>query len=376
MPQVSQVANVPPTEIPKTETTALPVIPADGVWSLQACVDYALVYNIAIKQSQINVVSSQTYLNQSKAGILLSINASASYQYSASRSLNPYTNVYEDQVIRSNPLSLNASMNLFSGFQQINTIRQYLLAHQANQLTVEQNKNITSLNVALGYLQMLQNQELVEVAQLQVVNTQGQVERTEKLVSAGSLPQNSLLDLRAQLANDQLALVTAQNDLQLARLNLMQTMNLPDNQTFEIESIRLDAPTTAPYGISSQEIYEIAQQSQPNILSADLRVQSSRRAVSVAKGGLFPSLSLGAFYGGNYSTSFVQFVPDGTPTTEVGRYSDIVDPNTSVYVNAEGTQLPVMVAKTDISHLQNYWLCSRDFSFLFFLLFDDSGRRL
>jgi outer membrane protein len=296
---------------PTVKAASEPVIPTDGVWSLQECVDYALVYNIAIKQSQLSVLSSQAYLNQSKAGILPSINASASYQYSTGRSLNPYTNTYDDQVIKSNPLSLNANMNLFSGFQQINTIRQYMLLQQANQLTVEQNKNITSLNVALGYLQMLQNKELVEVAQFQVGSTKAQVERTEKLVNAGSLPQNNLLDLKAQLANDEVALITAQNNLQLARLNLMQTMNLPANQSFEVESIRLNDPSLASYGISSQSIYEIAQNSQPNIQSADLTVQSNQRAVLVAKGGLYPSLSLGAFYGGNYSTSFTQFNPDG-----------------------------------------------------------------
>ncbi|MES2733500.1 MAG: TolC family protein [Bacteroidota bacterium] len=330
---------------PTVKAAAQPVVPTDGVWSLQECVDYAIVYNIAIKQSQLTVLSSQASLNQSRASILPNINASTSYQYSTGRVVNPRTNAYEDQTVQSNPLSLDANMNLFSGFQQINTIRQYMLLQQANQLTVEQNKNITSLNVALGYLQVLQNKELVGVAQIQVASTQAQVVRTEKLVNAGSLPQNNLLDLKAQLANDELSLVTAQNNLQLARLNLMQTMNLPANRTFDIESIRLNDPSMASFGISSQDIYEIAQNSQPNILSADLTVQSNQRAVAVARGGLLPSLSFGASIGSAYSTSFKKPIPDGSSTTEVGPYSGI-DPNTSVYVDVNGSKIPVMIATT------------------------------
>jgi outer membrane protein len=332
---------------PTVKAASQPSIPSDGVWSLQECVDYALVYNIAIKQSQLDVLASQASLNQSKAGILPSVNASASYQYSSGRSLNPYTNTYEDQVIQSNPLNLNANMNLFSGFQQINTIRQNLLARQANQLTVEQNKNITSLNVSLGYLQMVQNKELVEVARLQVASSKAQVERTEKLVNAGALPQNNLLDLKAQLANDQVALVTAENNLQIARLNLMQNMNLPANQNFDVEVIQIADPGLETYGISPQQVYEIAEQSQPNIRSADLFIQSAKRGVAAARGGLFPSLSLGAFIGGNYSTAFTQFNPDGGSVTTTSPLS--FGPNSTVFVNNNGTQLPVMVTTTTLT---------------------------
>jgi len=332
---------------PTVKAANQPSIPADGVWSLQECVDYALVYNITIKQSQLDVLSSQASLNQSKAGILPSINASASYQYSSGRSLNPYTNTYEDQVIQSNPLNLSANMNLFSGFQQINTIRQFMLARQANQLTVEQNKNITSLNVALNYLQTVQNKELVQVAQLQVASSQAQVERTEKLVNAGALPLNNLLDLKAQLANDQVALVTAENNLQIARLNLMQTMNLPANQNFDVELIQVGDPALTPYDANAQQIYEIAENSQPNVKSADLFIQSARRGVAAAKGGLYPSLSLGAFIGGNYSTAFTQFSPDGGSRTTTEPLS--AGPGSAVYVNNNGTQLPVMVTRTTLT---------------------------
>ncbi|MBC7920869.1 MAG: TolC family protein, partial [Ferruginibacter sp.] len=317
---------------------------ADGKWSLQECVDYALVYNIAIKQTQLTVLSSQAAINQSYAGLLPSVNGSASYSISTGRSLNTFTNTYQDNSVRSSPLSLNANLNLFSGFQQINLIRQNLLARQANQLSVEQQKNLTALDVALNYVQVLQGQELVEVSRFQVASTQGQVDRTEKLVNAGALPQTSLFDLKAQLANDQVALVTAQNNMQLYRLALMQTMNLPANQNFDVEKIVVDDPATQEYELSSQALYDLAVESQPNIRGADKLVESSRRGVLVAKGGLYPSLSLGGFYGGSYANIVNDFLPDGQTATVVAPLT--VGPNSSVFVENGGQRSPVFVSQT------------------------------
>ncbi len=63
------------------------------------------------------------------------------------------------------------------------------------------------LNVALSYLQVISNEELIGVAQRQVDASNLQVGRTTKLVEAGTLAESNLFDLKAQLANDELTLV-------------------------------------------------------------------------------------------------------------------------------------------------------------------------
>jgi outer membrane protein len=66
--------------------------------------------------------------------------------------------------------------------------------------------------------------------------------------------------------------------------------------------------------------------------------------VAAARGGLLPSLSLGAFVGANYSTAFTQFNPDGGSVITTTPLS--VGQNSSVYVDANGTRLPIMVTRT------------------------------
>ncbi len=329
----TSVTNANPTvkAAAQTQTT----IPADGVWSFMECVDYALVHNVTVLQANVNVLGAHANYIQALSGVLPTVQAQISGSYNEGRSINPFTNQPETQGFKSSNGGISANFNVFSGFQQINSIRQTNLSVQASQLDVQQSKNTVALNVSLNYLAVLQNKELVQVSQFQVASTQAQVERTEKLVNAGALPLNSLLDLKAQLANDQLALVTAQNNLQISHLNLMQNMNLPANQQFDVETIPLPDPTAQTYELAPQQLYDIAQNSQPNIRASDLRIQSAVRALQVARGGYYPSLFLGAYYGSNYSgANKTRFVPSSDGSTT------LVPSNS--FVNFNGTLQPVL----------------------------------
>ena len=68
---------------------------------------------------------------------------------------------------------------------------------------------LTSLAVTTSYLQILFNSESLSVADKQLEVTRLQVERTKKLVDAGSAPKGSLFDIEAQLAREELAQVEA-----------------------------------------------------------------------------------------------------------------------------------------------------------------------
>ncbi len=129
-----------------------------------------------------------------------------------------------------------------------------------------------------------------------------QAERTERLVAAGSLPQTDLLNLQAQFANDRAALTTAENDLRIARLTLMQSMNLPAQDNFNIEQINLEDPTINAYERNAAQVYEAALQTLHSVKSADLLVQSNNYAVSAARGLLYPRLSLTAGMNSFYSS--------------------------------------------------------------------------
>ena len=73
---------------------------AQGPWTLQQCIDYALEHNLQVKQSDLNMQSSKTQVDQSFAGFFPSLNGNASHNYYYGRSIDPYTNAFTTQQVQ------------------------------------------------------------------------------------------------------------------------------------------------------------------------------------------------------------------------------------------------------------------------------------
>lgn len=296
--------------------TSLSVL-AQERWSLQKCVDYAVENNISIKQRQLQVESASQNLMQSRESRFApQVSASLSQAMRTGRSIDPFTNQFVTQNVFSTNASLNGSIVLFNGFGTLNTIRQNETNLRANQLDVEQAKRDISLNVANAYLQLLLAQELEQASLAQVEITKNQLERTEKLFKAGAIAEVQVLNLKSQLANDEVNVITARNQVSLARLNLLQQMNMPATQSIEIEKIEVATITNEYANKNSKEIYDTAEKNQYNIQSADLRIESLKYNEAVARSALYPTLTLGAGINSAYSSAAPSelFRPDGTST--------------------------------------------------------------
>jgi outer membrane protein len=259
-------------------------------WSLQECIDYAFTNSITIKRSELQVRNNEALLFQSKAGFLPTASVNGQHAYNFGRFVDPTTNQFTDITTQTNNFSLNSNLLLFQGGARLNDIKQSQTDVKASRLDVEQSKYDVALSVAVNYLQVLSNEELLIIAQNQVAQSELQVQRTQKLVEAGSLPQTNLLDLQSQLAIDKASLVTAQNNVNISKVNLMQAMNLPAQSNFSIVRVDLPDPNLAPYDKNTEEIYKIAEQYLPSVQSADLKVKSSEYGVASARGYLYPRL--------------------------------------------------------------------------------------
>lgn len=295
------------------------VLQAQNTWSLERCVSYGIENNIAIKQRQLQVESSASSLQQSReARFAPQVNASATQALRTGRSIDPFTNQFVTQSVNSTSASINGSIVLFNGFATTNTIKQNEINQKANSLDVEQTKRDISLNIASAYLQVLLAEELEEASKAQVAVSKAQLERTEKLFKAGSIAEVQVLNLKSQLANDEVNVITAQNQVSLAKLNLMQQMNMPATENISIEKVKIENFINEYDKLGSQQIYETAEKTQLNIQSADLRIQSFEKGVELARSGLFPTVTLSAGFSSAYSSAAPEelFRPDGTSRLE------------------------------------------------------------
>jgi len=276
---------------------------AQETWDLQKCINYALENNIQVKQQQINTNYYENELKQAKNNRLPSLSGSMSNSFSFGRSQQA-DGTYDNFNSNSTQAGLNANLLLWNGFQLSNSISRANFSLQARLQDLQKAKDDLMLNIAAAYLEILFADELIQVDKDQIAVTQSQVDRTSKLVKAGSLAKGSLLEIEAQLANEELNLVEAENSQQLAYLNLYQMLELPATESFTVEKPYLPVVTANSSVINSMDVYRKAVQSRPEVKSAQFDLQASQKGVAIAKGQLYPSLSMGGNYSNWYNNKY------------------------------------------------------------------------
>lgn len=271
-------------------------VKAQDTWSLEKCITYALENNLQVKQQNLAVETKENALTVAKMAHLPTFNASASHAYTFGRAIDYGSNQVSKDISSTN-FSVNANVTLFNGFEILNSKKQSQTDYMAAKYNVETTKNSIAIQIALGYLQILFNDELVNSTATQVELSKMQVERTRVLVNAGSLPEGNLFEMEAQLASDEAQLVNAQNQLDLAYLTLTQMLDLKSAESFKIEkptNVDVEEKIAAT---NPQEIYNISMGIMPQIKGSELNVESANYGLKIAKGRYYPQLTLGASYG-------------------------------------------------------------------------------
>lgn len=274
---------------------------AQKLWTLEECINTALSGNIQIKQQQLNSELARQHKQQSIASLFPSINGSATYVYNYGQTIDPYTNQFASERTQSNNFYLSSGITLFNGFQLLNTVLQRDLDYKASRYDLEKMKNDIALGVATAYLQVLYNIELQEVAANQLKITKQQVERMQKLYEAGTVAKGSLLTLQAQQASEEYQLVSAQNQLVMSYITLSQLMELPTADGLDIVKPVLSNPDGSSLLSKPEDIFNKALSVQPEIKSAEIRLQSAKKGVNIAWGSISPNLALNGSWGTGYS---------------------------------------------------------------------------
>lgn len=282
------------------------------IWSLEECINYALENNISIQKQDLLVSTQEEILLQSKLGILPSFNGYVSHGYNWGQRVDPFTNEFATDRVRSNNINLQGELNLFSGMQQLNMIKRNLLDLKAAQYDVGYFQNEISISVATQYLQTLYYIEFVTINKNQANITQQQVERTKKLVEAGTLTKGDLLAIEAQLASEKLLIVQAENSLALSYLTLSQLLLLPTPVGFEIERPELGLLDKNSIQ-TPEQIFSAAVQSRPEIKSAETRLESTEKSLNIARGTFYPMLYLNGELGSGYSGNNTMDTPPYDP---------------------------------------------------------------
>jgi outer membrane protein len=284
---------------------------AQEKWSLQRCIGHAQDNNLTIRQSQANVAVTKLSEKQAKAARLPSISANSDFGEQFGRTIDPSTNEFREANIAFNSMSLNASVALFSGGQNYHNIQQAKINTQAAELDLQQTANNLALQVATGYLSVLQNTELLANAQNRADLSRKQLTNTQKLIEAGNLPAAERFTIEAQIAREEQAVITAQNNVDLAYLSLKQLLQLEPDYPMEVERPLLNVSTLDTDNLNLTAVYNDASNSLPVIRASEMRILSAKKGIELARSAYYPTLSAFGNLRSNFSSAARDFVPNG-----------------------------------------------------------------
>ena len=305
-------------------------IKAQNSYSLEECVRIALQNNIQTKQQNLQTENAKTDLQQSKFALLPNLNTQATNNWQTGFNINPRTNIPEDLSFRTNSVGASSSVSIFNGFQNSNTIRLRESDYLASKNDLENVKNNLKLNVANNYLRVLQQNEILEAAKNQVSTTQNQLVRQQQLFELGGLNKSRLLQLKAQLASEELNFITQQNILNNAYLDLWQLIDLMPDTANKIVKIAVNQIIVENENRTPSSIYADFEKQSPDVLAAKQRQQSANLQRYIALGARSPRITLNGSLSSFYTT---------LGTTYTG-FQTINNPQIGFYNNGT-TQVPV-----------------------------------
>ncbi len=272
---------------------------AQQAWTLKKCIDYAIEHNLTIKQQEASADQSKIELSTAKNSRLPDLNGSASHSFSFGRSLQA-DNTYNSINTQNTGFSLSTSVPLFTGLQIPNNIALSKLNLQAALEDLNAAKENVSIQVASSYLQVLFNDELARVAHEQVDLSREMLVQREAYFRNGKASESELYEAKSRVAQDELSAVQADNDYQLALLDLSQLLELPSPDGFAIVSPQTDAVENLGTPLPPAEIYADALLIKPVIKAAQYRLEGAQKSIRIAQSAYYPQLSLGAGLSTNY----------------------------------------------------------------------------
>lgn len=316
---------------------------------LKECIKIGQQNSIAIKQALLSEKDAQIGVKYSKSSLLPNLEGSSNLSYNIGRRVNPTTNTYISESFLSQSYSLSSGMLLFNGKKLRNNISKALTDKKMSEENTNQIERDIALLVTNYYLLILYAEENLINSENQFNSTKEQLERTLKLVNAGSKPQSASLNLEAQLLSDEQKKISRQNELDKAYLDLKNLLQINENDNIKIQHPDINSMFNSKNTVYSlSELIQKSMQHQPEMKVAEYRIQSAEIARKISTASLYPTLGL---YGG-LSTDYVNKAIEVTGYNKTYSYTDFMINNQVINVGVP-VEIPITKSKSYYDQIKN-----------------------
>ena len=267
----------------------------------------ALRQNTTLQQANNASALDAAAVRQQRLALLPDLRLSTNTGQNYGRSFSEEEGRIIDQTTRSMNAGVSSSVTLFNGFTNIASLRSAELAQNAGDYDVKRAEQTVAFTVASNFLTLVQQQEQLRVQRENLAAQEAQERQIKAFVDAGSRPISDLYQQQASVAATRATLVSAERALELAKVDLMQTLQLDPRGEYTFAPPALDTTSRAAATYSLDSLLTRALGQRSDLDAQESLVSAASQDLRAAKGSRWPSLSLSA----GYNTAFNSATPAG-----------------------------------------------------------------
>ncbi len=327
------------------------------IWTLDDCIQYALEKNIQVQKALVSnsIYNQDVYL--AKAARYPSLSGSVRQNFNWNNVTDNTTGATVFKGTNGVNVSASSGMTVYNGSRLRNAIKQSETNLEADKYNTEVIKETVSLNVLNAYLQVLFAEEQVKNDENQISSLTEQLNLAEERLKLGAIANSDYLQVKSQLATEKQTLATAQSQLAINRIALMQLMEYPISSDFQIQYPNLDSLVNQKRTPDPVEVYQTALGIKPEVKNAELLKNSSQLSIDIAKAGHYPNISLNTGVSSSYSgyqTSFSTSYKQGSFGSQLSRNispSIGLSASIPIYLNRQ-VKTNVEIAKLNLNNAE------------------------
>ncbi len=256
------------------------------------CIEIAVKRQPNIMAAAYNIKVSESRIGQARANYFPQINWNSAYTRNnqpvttintSQAALLPYSDYYSAIVLTQNIVDFGRTAD---------QVRIQSLNRDASQQDMQ---NVTSLivfTVKQYYYSLLQTQRTRDVAAATVRQFQAHLDQANGFFQVGVKARFDVTKAEVDLSNAKITLLTAENNVRIAKVNLNNAMGFPEAPEYGIQ----DNLAYQPYAIAFDDAVKKAYAQRPDLQAVLLRESSLQKSYDLAKKGYYPNITGSANY--------------------------------------------------------------------------------
>jgi outer membrane protein TolC len=272
--------------------------------SIEAAVERAVRSSDEVQRAAADVEVAEAQVLTARASALPQLRLNATYTRLLENARAQAVNQLFNQPTTYN-VNANLSQSLFQGGRVVAASRGAGRVRRAARLTAAETRSQITIDVQRAYLQALFSDRLVGIQRQNLTLASERLTQVQALEGGGRAARYDVLRARVERANIEPLVLSAENERELALLDLKRLLNIPLEQpvalTTSVDAQALPALLTSAAADSADEA------SRASVQAAELTASARRDAINIARADLLPTVNV------FFQTGYQAFPTAGSP---------------------------------------------------------------